>query len=44
MEKKNKKMKVLALKNAQIDENSLFTHVSKIIEIKKKPRRNVCQS
>jgi len=35
MPKTTKKKKVLALKTTQIDENSLFTHVSKIIEKRK---------
>jgi hypothetical protein len=35
MPKTTKKKKALALKTTQIDENSLFTHVSKIIEKRK---------
>ena len=35
MEKKSNKRKALSLKNAQINENSLFTHISKIIEKRK---------
>jgi len=33
MEKKNKKL--LTLKNTQINKNSLFTHISKILEKRK---------
>ncbi|MDR2596808.1 MAG: PDDEXK nuclease domain-containing protein [Treponema sp.] len=35
MKKTSEKRKVLALKNTQIDESSIFTHVSKIIEKRK---------
>ena len=35
MKKTSEKRKVLALKNTQIDESSLFTHISKIIEKRK---------
>jgi len=35
MEKKTKKNKSLAMNNTQINENSLFTHISKIIEKRK---------
>jgi predicted nuclease of restriction endonuclease-like (RecB) superfamily len=35
MEKKKNKKKALTLKNTQIDENSLFTNISKIIEKRK---------
>jgi hypothetical protein len=35
MEKKNKKRNITTLKNTQINESSLFKHISKIIEKRK---------
>jgi len=35
MERKSKKRKGFTMKNTQLDENSLFTNISKIIEKRK---------